>query len=150
MAVRARFWLAGLRIPCPRCSPQAWRSVSVTQERGFIDEREEAGHFGGVRSPGMQAGLHGEPEFDQLGVLGAVMGRSEAGRSHHHELVHRRRGYHDMWGYRAFDLQGDASENETGTLVAMPHLAARLGTASGSVLGRLASTNYMQGLTLEK
>ena len=56
----------------------------------LFHERQEAGGIGGVGAPGVRAGLHGKPEFDQFGVLGAVVGGSEAGRRHHGELVHGR------------------------------------------------------------
>ena len=54
----------------------------------FADQAEEARRLGGIGAPGMRAGLQGKPELDQGGVLGAVVGGSEAGRSHHGELVH--------------------------------------------------------------
>ena len=55
----------------------------------LFDECQEAGHIGGIGAAGVRTGLHGKPEFDQFGIVGAVMGGSEAGRSHHGELVHR-------------------------------------------------------------
>ena len=50
----------------------------------FLDEGQEAGSVGGIGAPGMPAGLHGKPEFDQFGDPGSrhgrVRGRKEAPR----------------------------------------------------------------------
>ena len=51
-------------------------------------EGPKAGGIGSVGAAGMDTGLHGKPQRDQWGVLGAVGGRAETGGGHDGELVH--------------------------------------------------------------